>query len=67
MVFIQDFPKVDQPYKSISLLPRFARDICDLLDHMQVPTSVKDELLNYNFDNAKVDDTIVLGRVCMII
>ncbi|KAL7334984.1 hypothetical protein PS15p_200532 [Mucor circinelloides] len=53
VVFIQDFPKVDQPYKSISLLPRFARDICDLLDHMQVPTSVKDELLNYNFDNAK--------------
>ncbi|KAK4511596.1 uncharacterized protein ATC70_012812 [Mucor velutinosus] len=53
VVFIQDFPKVDQPYTSISALPRFARDICDLLDHMQVPASVKDELLNFNFDNAK--------------
>ncbi|KAL9555983.1 hypothetical protein MBANPS3_002097 [Mucor bainieri] len=53
VVFIQDFPKVDQPHASISSMPRFARDICDLLDHMQVPASVKDELLNYNFDNAK--------------
>lgn len=55
VVFIQDFPKLASPsFKSTSELPRFARDICDLLDHMQVPDSVKEELLNYNFDKAKV-------------
>ncbi|KAI8082631.1 tyrosyl-DNA phosphodiesterase-domain-containing protein [Gilbertella persicaria] len=53
VVFIQDFPKVDSPFESTSKLPRFARDICDLLDQMQVPVSVKEELLNYNFDKAK--------------
>lgn len=53
VVFIQDFPKLSRPCKSISQLPRFARDICELLDHMQVPVSVKEELLLYNFQNAK--------------
>ncbi|KAI9487203.1 MAG: tyrosyl-DNA phosphodiesterase-domain-containing protein [Benjaminiella poitrasii] len=53
VVFIQDFPKAKSPCKSFSNLPRFARDICDLLDAMQVPSSVKEELLNYNFDKAK--------------
>ncbi|CEP13302.1 hypothetical protein [Parasitella parasitica] len=55
VVFIQDFPKNDTPYNSVSSMPRFARDICNLLDHMQVPSSVKDELLDYNFDNAKAN------------
>ncbi|KAG2236996.1 hypothetical protein INT48_001763 [Thamnidium elegans] len=53
VVFIQDFPKLDRPCKSIAELPRFARDICDLLDHMQVPASVMQELLQYNFEKAK--------------
>ncbi|KAI8643778.1 tyrosyl-DNA phosphodiesterase I [Parasitella parasitica] len=55
VVFIQDFPKSDTPHNSVSSLPLFARDICNLLDHMQVPSSVKDELLNYNFDSAKAN------------
>lgn len=61
-MFIQDFPKLDKPCKSIAELPRFAKDICDLLDHMRVPDSVKQELLQYNFEKAKVqqkkDDVI---------
>jgi tyrosyl-DNA phosphodiesterase-1 len=62
VVFIQDFPKFSQPYKSSSELPRFARDICDLLDQMQVPDSVKEELFNYNFDKAKVSCELKLYR-----
>lgn len=53
MVFIQDFPERASPVASFAQLPRFARDICDLLDHMQVPQSVKENLLNYEFERAK--------------
>ncbi|KAI7901975.1 tyrosyl-DNA phosphodiesterase-domain-containing protein [Cokeromyces recurvatus] len=53
VVFIQDFPRLKTPHKTFSELPRFARDICDLLDHMQVPNSVKEELLKYDYNKAK--------------
>ncbi|KAI7897075.1 tyrosyl-DNA phosphodiesterase-domain-containing protein [Mucor mucedo] len=56
VVFIQDFPKRrnDQPaIRTTSDLPPFARDICELLDHMQVPPPVKHELLLYDFAKAK--------------
>ncbi|OBZ81552.1 Tyrosyl-DNA phosphodiesterase 1 [Choanephora cucurbitarum] len=53
VVFIQDFPKMDTSHASIESLPAFAKNICDLLDQMQVPTSVKDELLHYDFSKAK--------------
>ena len=59
VVFIQDFPKMTSPVKSVSELPAFARDICELLDHMQVPASVKSELLSFDFSKAKVIDAIM--------
>ena len=45
---------MDTSHASIESLPAFAKNICDLLDQMQVPTSVKDELLHYDFSKAKV-------------
>ncbi|KAI8377756.1 tyrosyl-DNA phosphodiesterase-domain-containing protein [Radiomyces spectabilis] len=50
VVFIQDFPQRSEP---CSDLPPFANDICDLLDRMQVPASVKEELYKYDFAKAK--------------
>ncbi|KAG1454708.1 hypothetical protein G6F56_007251 [Rhizopus delemar] len=53
VVFIQDFPELTQPLKSEHELPKFAKDISDVLDKMRVPSSVKDELLKYDFSKAK--------------
>ncbi|KAI8992485.1 tyrosyl-DNA phosphodiesterase I [Pilobolus umbonatus] len=53
VVFIQDFPQLDKPLQSSSSLPQFALDIYDLLEQMQVPESVKDELLLYDYSKAK--------------
>jgi tyrosyl-DNA phosphodiesterase-1 len=54
VVFIQDFPLLSTPQKSVTELPRFARDIVNMLDEMQVPASVKEELMKYDFRKAKV-------------
>lgn len=62
-MFIQDFPRLSRPVETISRLPQFARDICELLDHMQVPDSVKEELLNFDFSKAKVSGQI--GALCV--
>ncbi|CAO3610965.1 unnamed protein product [Cunninghamella echinulata] len=51
VVFIQDFPELTKG--SNETMPRFANDICDLLDKMQIPGSVKDELKKYDFSKAK--------------
>ncbi|CAO3618381.1 unnamed protein product [Cunninghamella blakesleeana] len=51
VVFIQDFPL--KPDESNNSKPAFLNDICDLLDKMQVPTSIKDELVKYDFAKAK--------------
>ncbi|CAO3651027.1 unnamed protein product [Mucor hiemalis] len=53
VLFIQDFPRLNTPLKSVTDLPSFARDISELLDRMQVPASVKAELLNFDFAKAK--------------
>ncbi|KAI8879910.1 phospholipase D/nuclease [Backusella circina FSU 941] len=53
VVFIQDFPLRSTPPPSATELPRFARDIINMLDEMQVPASVKDELVKYDFSKAK--------------
>ncbi|CEG64799.1 hypothetical protein RMATCC62417_01711 [Rhizopus microsporus] len=53
VVFIQDFPQFTEPLKSTSELPVFAKELYDLLDNMRVPSSVKEELLKYNFEKAK--------------
>lgn len=52
-MFIQDFPLASKAATSITHLPRFARDIADLLEQMHVPSSVQDELLKYDFSRAK--------------
>ncbi|KAG0171189.1 hypothetical protein DFQ28_004094 [Apophysomyces sp. BC1034] len=53
VVFIQDFPQTTTRLKSFSQLPNFASDLCDLLDLMHVPPSVKEEFLGYDFSKAK--------------
>ncbi|KAI7882772.1 phospholipase D/nuclease [Lichtheimia hyalospora FSU 10163] len=53
VVFIQDFPLASKATTSITHLPRFARDIANLLEQMHVPSSVQDELLKYDFSRAK--------------
>lgn len=53
-MFMQDFPELIVPLKSESDFPEFAKDICDVLDKMRVPTTVKEELLKYDFSKAKV-------------
>ncbi|KAG1040269.1 hypothetical protein G6F46_012053 [Rhizopus delemar] len=53
VVFMQDFPELIVPLKSESDFPEFAKDICDVLDKMRVPTTVKEELLKYDFSKAK--------------
>ena len=53
VVFIQDFPLLAQAVDAAEKLPRFAREIYDLLGHMQAPPSVKNELFKYDFARAK--------------
>ncbi|ORZ03026.1 tyrosyl-DNA phosphodiesterase-domain-containing protein [Syncephalastrum racemosum] len=53
VVFIQDFPESSHTVAHEKDLPEFARDLCDLLDKMQVPPSVKQELFKYDFSRAK--------------
>ncbi|ORZ22399.1 tyrosyl-DNA phosphodiesterase-domain-containing protein [Absidia repens] len=54
VVFIQDFPqRYDSSGSSASDLPQFAKDICNLLDEMHVPVSVKNEMKKYDFTKAK--------------
>lgn len=53
VVFIQDFPLASKATTSITHLPRFARDIAELLKQMHVPSSVQGELLKYDFSRAK--------------
>ncbi|KAI9310710.1 tyrosyl-DNA phosphodiesterase-domain-containing protein [Dichotomocladium elegans] len=50
VVFIQDFKLLETP---VSDLPEFGKDLCDLLDAMGVPQSVKAELRKYDFSTAK--------------
>lgn len=58
-MFIQDFPQLKKVGSLSSNadaspdLPPFAKDLCNLLDEMHVPKSVKDELTNYDFTLAK--------------
>ncbi|KAI8089946.1 tyrosyl-DNA phosphodiesterase-domain-containing protein [Halteromyces radiatus] len=55
VVFIQDFPnRSDDKSHSSDWkdLPRFANDLCELLDEMHVPTSVKEEMARYDFTKA---------------
>lgn len=54
VVFIQDFPERQHAVTHEEELPEFARDLCDLLDKMHVPPSVKQELFKYDFSRAKV-------------
>ncbi|KAI9248880.1 tyrosyl-DNA phosphodiesterase I [Phascolomyces articulosus] len=54
VVFIQDFPLLKtKPLDSKTQLKPFAREIYDLLGHMQVPSSVQAELFKYDFSRAK--------------
>ena len=62
VVFIQDFPQFTEPLKSTSELPVFAKELYDLLDKMRVPSSVKEELLKYNFEKAKVSVWSIVKR-----
>ncbi|KAG2215600.1 hypothetical protein INT45_000962 [Circinella minor] len=63
VVFIQDFPLAAKPVESKSQLPRFAQEIRDLLEHMQVPTSVKAELFKYDFSRAKAHVVVSVSGV----
>ncbi|KAL0082386.1 tyrosyl-DNA phosphodiesterase I [Phycomyces blakesleeanus] len=53
VVFIQDFPKLSKKLKAVSELPTFAKDLCDFLDRVRVPASVKEAFLDYDFSKAK--------------
>ncbi|KAI7867646.1 tyrosyl-DNA phosphodiesterase I [Spinellus fusiger] len=49
VVFIQDFPKLSECLSSTNTLPPFAKELTNFLDKMQVPVSVKDAFLDYDF------------------
>ncbi|RUS23991.1 hypothetical protein BC938DRAFT_474297 [Jimgerdemannia flammicorona] len=54
ILFIQDFPRLPSgPLPSASSLPRFAREIHDMLVRMGTPRAVNDALLDFNFAGAK--------------
>ncbi|KAI8337293.1 tyrosyl-DNA phosphodiesterase I [Chlamydoabsidia padenii] len=56
VVFIQDFPLLNKDGSNGAdtvNLPSFAQDLCNLLDEMYVPESVKNEMKNYDFTMAK--------------
>ncbi|KAI8984565.1 tyrosyl-DNA phosphodiesterase-domain-containing protein [Mycotypha africana] len=53
VIFMQDFPKLNEPHASFSSMPEFAREIAELLDQMTVPVSVKEAILHYDFSRAK--------------